>query len=53
MSYNLRLAASAPRYGIPAQAYHEGFTQGRQFLNRRSFEGIELPLGSDWGGLLF
>ena len=47
------LAASAPRYGIPAQAYHEGFTQGRQFLNKRSFEGIELPLGSDWGGPLF
>ena len=26
---------------------------GREFLNRRSFEGIELPLGPDWGGPLF
>jgi len=47
------LATSAPRYGISPHAYHEGFTQGRQFLNKRIFEGIELPLGSDWGGPLF
>ena len=47
------LAASAPRYAMPAEAYHEGWVQSRQFVNRRSFEGVELPLGPDWGGPLF
>ena len=30
------LAASAPRYAMPAEAYHEGWVQSRQFVNRRS-----------------
>ena len=47
------LAASAPRYSIAAEAYHEGWAQSRQFVNGRSFEGVELPLGPDWGGPLF
>jgi hypothetical protein len=47
------LAASAPYYPIKPEAYHEGFAAGRQFLNRRRFEGLELPLGPDWGGPLF
>ena len=47
------LAASSPRYAIAVEAYREGWAQGRQFLNRRSFEGVELPLGPDWGGPLF
>jgi hypothetical protein len=47
------LAASAPRYSIQPRAYDEGWAMGRQFLNRRKFEGIELPLGPDWGGPLF
>ena len=47
------LAASSPRYAIAAEAYHDGWAQGREFLNRRSFEGVELPLGPDWGGPLF
>ena len=47
------LAASSPRYSIAVEAYHEGWAQGRQFLNRRNFEGVELPLGPDWGGPLF
>ncbi len=47
------LAASSPRYAIAAEAYHEGWAMSREFLNRRSFEGIELPLGPDWGGPLF
>jgi hypothetical protein len=47
------LAVSAPRYAIPADAYHEGWAQARRFLNRRSFEGVELPLGPDGGGPLF
>ena len=47
------LAASAPRYAMPSEAYHEGWAQSRQFVNGRSFEGVELPLGPDWGGPLF
>ncbi len=47
------LAASAPRYSIASEAYHEGWAAGRYFLNRRSFEGVELPLGRDWGGPLY
>jgi len=47
------LAASAPRYSVPAEVYHEGWAQGRMFVNRRTFEGVELPLGPDWGGPLF
>jgi hypothetical protein len=47
------LAASSPHYPIKTEAYHEGFATGRQYLNRRSFEGVELPLGPDWGGPLF
>ncbi len=47
------LAASAPRYPVPAEAYHEGWAAGREFVNGRSFEGIELPLGPDGGGPLF
>jgi hypothetical protein len=47
------LAASAPRHAVAAEAYHAGWAVNREFLNRRSFEGIELPLGPDWGGPLF
>lgn len=47
------LAASAPRYPIAAEAYRDGWAEGRGFLSRRSFEGVELPLGPDWGGPLF
>ena len=37
----------------PSEAYHEGWAQSRQFVNGRNFEGVELPLGPDWGGPLF
>jgi hypothetical protein len=47
------LAAAAPRYGVGAELYHEGWAMGRVFLNRRAYEGVELPLGMDWGGPLF
>jgi len=47
------LAASAPRYSVPPEVYHEGWAQGREFRNRLTFEGVELPLGPDWGGPLF
>ena len=47
------LAASAPRYGVRPEVYHEGWAAGREFVNQRAFEGVELPLGPDWGGPLF
>jgi len=47
------LAAAAPRYGIDADVYHDGFAMGRDFLNRRTYDGIELPLGPAFGGPLF
>jgi hypothetical protein len=47
------LAASAPRYGIDDDVYHKGFADGRDFLNGRTYHGIELPLGAAYGGPLF
>jgi len=47
------LAASAPRYPIEPIAYHLGYAAGRNFLNGKSYYGIELPLGMPYGGPLF
>jgi len=47
------LAVSAPRYRVPVELYHEGWAMSRDFINRRTFEGIELPLGPPLGGPLF
>lgn len=47
------LAASSPRYAIDADVYHRGFAEARDFINGRSYYGIELPLGPAYGGPLF
>jgi hypothetical protein len=47
------LAASSPRYSIDADVYHRGWAMGRDFRNGRTFYGIRLPLGPDYGGPLF
>jgi hypothetical protein len=47
------LAASSPRYAIEPEVYHRGFAHGGGFLNRKSWYGIELPLGMAYGGPLF
>lgn len=47
------LAASSPTHPIAASAYHEGWAKGDQFTNGKSYYGIELPLGPDYGGPLF
>ena len=47
------LAAASPRYAIDPIAYHRGFANGRDFLNGKSYYGIELPLGMPFGGPLF
>jgi hypothetical protein len=46
------LAASSPTYPIEDRVYHRGWAQGREFLNGRSYYGIELPLGPPFGGPL-
>ena len=47
------LAASAPRYPIDADVYHRGFAAGRDFLNGKTYHGMDLPLGPPLGGPLF
>ena len=47
------LAAASSRYPISADVYHRGWAQGRDFRNGRTFYGIDLPLGPDYGGPLF
>ncbi|HEY4212945.1 MAG TPA: glucoamylase family protein [Steroidobacteraceae bacterium] len=47
------LAAAAPRYAVDPIAYHRGFASGRDFVNGKSYCGIELPLGMPFGGPLF
>jgi hypothetical protein len=47
------LAASSPRHAIDPAVYHRGFAAGRDFLNGKTYYGIELPLGRPYGGPLF
>ena len=47
------LAVAAPRYAVDPQVYHRGFAAGRDFVNGKSYYGIELPLGMPYGGPLF
>jgi len=47
------LAASAPRYPIPASVYHKCWAVNNNFKNGREYYGIKLPLGFDYGGPLF
>lgn len=47
------MAASSPRYSIRPEVYHQGWAAGRNFLNKRTFYDVKLPLGPDFGGPLF
>jgi hypothetical protein len=47
------LAAASPRYAIDPIVYHRGFASSRDFINGKSYYGIELPLGMPYGGPLF
>lgn len=47
------LAASAERYPVTAAVYNRGWTQSNFFKNGKTFYGIKLPLGFDYGGPLF
>lgn len=47
------MAAASTTHGISADVYHNGWTNSSHFTNGKSFYGIELPLGFDYGGPLF
>jgi hypothetical protein len=47
------LAAASRRHAIEPSVYHRGYAAGREFINGRSYYGIELPLGAAYGGPLF
>lgn len=47
------LAAASPTHGIDASVYHEGWEKNGGIQNNKTFYGITLPLGPDYGGPLF
>jgi hypothetical protein len=49
------LAASSPTYPVPATVYTEGWARNGSYpmVNGKTFYGINLPLGPDYGGPLF
>ncbi|WP_232062050.1 glucoamylase family protein [Variovorax sp. PBS-H4] len=47
------LAAAAPRHAIDPRVYHRGYASGPDFINGRQYYGIDMPLGSAYGGPLF
>jgi len=47
------LAAGSQTHRIDPDIYHDGFVASPSFRNGKSFHGVELPLGIDFGGPLF
>jgi hypothetical protein len=47
------LGAGAPVHPLPPAVYHESWAKAPAFRNGRTYNGITLPLGPDWGGPLF
>lgn len=47
------LAAASRAHTIQASVYHNGWAGGGTIINNKSFYGIILPLGPDYGGPLF
>lgn len=47
------LAAASPSHPVAASVYHNGWADGGSIKNNKSFYGINLPLGYDYGGPLF
>lgn len=47
------MAASSPTHTIDADVYTKGFARGGAHKNGKTFYGITLPLGEDYGGPLF
>jgi hypothetical protein len=47
------LAACGERYPVSADVYHKGWAKSDFFNNGKTYYGIKLPLGFDFGGPLF
>lgn len=49
------LAAGSPTHTIPPEVYHNGWARNGAYpmVNNKTFHGIQLPLGYDYGGPLF
>lgn len=47
------LAAASPGHSVAASVYHEGWAGSGTIANNKTFYGIHLPLGFDYGGPLF
>jgi len=47
------LAASSPTHPIDVAAYQIGWKTSKTFYNGKTFHGVRLPLGPDFGGPLF
>ncbi len=47
------LAASSPTHAISKSVYDKGFARNGAMKNGKTFYGITLPLGEDYGGPLF
>jgi hypothetical protein len=47
------LAAASPAHSIPPEVYHIGWARNGAIKNGNVYEGLELPLGSPYGGPLF
>lgn len=47
------LAASSPTYPITKSVYDNGFARNGAIKNSKTFYGISLPLGEDYGGPMF
>jgi hypothetical protein len=47
------LAASSPTHPVDTKVYHSGWARNGGLKNGRSFYGVKLPLGEDYGGPLF
>ncbi|MEX2602552.1 MAG: glucoamylase family protein, partial [Gracilimonas sp.] len=47
------LAAASENHGIEPEVYHQGWASSGNIVNGKSFYGITLPVGYDYGGPLF
>ena len=47
------LAAASPAHSIPKSVYDNGWARGGDIRNGTMYEGVELPLGAEYGGPLF
>ena len=47
------LAAASPTHGIPETVYSKGWARNGEIRNGATYEGVELPLGAEYGGPLF